>query len=479
MKYPLNPKAEILKWGPTPLYPLLRYETAMTGLFVVFPKLYPGYFWPKSLAISNKEQFIWMCEYDEFRKNGAKIFLKMMLPKNKRKIVRAKWKEAVLKLNKLENKIGDGVSHFSNNEIVELWKEFHHLTDNFWAHSSLPELSNYGSSELLAEQLKDLMTDKEIASAMETLCAPEGMSFYQEEEINLAETSDVVAHQKKYFWLKNSYANVEVLPVEFFEKRKKEISSNIREMVANRFKRVKGEKDIIQKKYKLPPELRDMGDAIADGIHWQDARKKEIWIYLHYEDVMLREIAKRISADKDLLTLATHEEIPDIFSGTVSIDILKPRLNGTGIYTENAIIQIVNTEDVTRYWKLYVDIKPEKNIKEFKGIIASKGNGQLVRGKVKIVLDPHGEVEFINGDVLVTTMTTPEFIFVMKNAAAIITDTGGLTSHAAIVSRELEVPCLVGTKIATQVLHDGDLVEVDANVGIVRVLKRALKIKKK
>jgi pyruvate,water dikinase len=61
----------------------------------------------------------------------------------------------------------------------------------------------------------------------------------------------------------------------------------------------------------------------------------------------------------------------------------------------------------------------------------------------------------------------------MKKAAAIVTNEGGITSHAAIVSRELGIPCVIGTKIATEVLHDGDLVEVDANHGKVIVLERA------
>ena len=58
------------------------------------------------------------------------------------------------------------------------------------------------------------------------------------------------------------------------------------------------------------------------------------------------------------------------------------------------------------------------------------------------------------------------------NSGAIITDDGGLTNHAAIIARELKKPCIIGTKIATSVLHDGDLVEVDANKGIVKVLRR-------
>ena len=67
-----------------------------------------------------------------------------------------------------------------------------------------------------------------------------------------------------------------------------------------------------------------------------------------------------------------------------------------------------------------------------------------------------------------TPMTRPEFLPLMKKAKAIITDEGGITCHAAIVSRELGIPCIIGTKIATKVLKDNDLVEVDAEKGIVR-----------
>ena len=83
---------------------------------------------------------------------------------------------------------------------------------------------------------------------------------------------------------------------------------------------------------------------------------------------------------------------------------------------------------------------------------------------------------FQDGSVLVTGMTRPEFVPLMKRASAIITDEGGITCHAAIVSRELKKPCIIGTKIATQVLKDGDLVEVDADNGVVRILERDDKI---
>jgi pyruvate,water dikinase len=68
-------------------------------------------------------------------------------------------------------------------------------------------------------------------------------------------------------------------------------------------------------------------------------------------------------------------------------------------------------------------------------------------------------------------MTTPELVPLMQKAAAIVTDLGGILSHAAIVSRELGKPCVVGTGKATQVLNDGDLVEVDAENGTVRKIE--------
>ena len=74
------------------------------------------------------------------------------------------------------------------------------------------------------------------------------------------------------------------------------------------------------------------------------------------------------------------------------------------------------------------------------------------------------------GDIIVSTMTTPDFVPAMQKAAAIITDEGGITCHAAIVARELNKPCVIGTKFATEILKDGDEVEVDADNGIVTKL---------
>lgn len=123
-------------------------------------------------------------------------------------------------------------------------------------------------------------------------------------------------------------------------------------------------------------------------------------------------------------------------------------------------------------------------IKEFKKIIIKKdstsvgagmkgmpANPGVAKGHVKIVNEIVDLKKMKRGDILVSQATSPDLLSGMRKAAAIITDEGGITCHAAIVSRELNIPCIVGTKNATKILKDGYLVEVDANKGVVKVLK--------
>jgi pyruvate,water dikinase len=108
-----------------------------------------------------------------------------------------------------------------------------------------------------------------------------------------------------------------------------------------------------------------------------------------------------------------------------------------------------------------------EGIQEISGLVASPG---IMRGRVKIVKEKKDMNKILPGDILVATTTRPELMPAIRRCAAIITDAGGITSHAAIVSREFKIPCIVNTKIATQVLKDGDMVEVNANKGVVKIL---------
>src|SRR5262249_49927533 len=95
----------------------------------------------------------------------------------------------------------------------------------------------------------------------------------------------------------------------------------------------------------------------------------------------------------------------------------------------------------------------------------------LITAKVRVIVDyAKDKHNFQPGEVLVTGMTDPNYLPLMKKASAIVVDTGGLLSHAAIVARELKIPCIIGTERATKVLKNGDVVKVDADRGVVRII---------
>jgi len=117
-------------------------------------------------------------------------------------------------------------------------------------------------------------------------------------------------------------------------------------------------------------------------------------------------------------------------------------------------------EEARQYYKKY---------KLIKGLAGYKGT---VTGKVFYVKNPDKPPKIKNNRILVTSLTSPKLINHIKKSKAVVTDEGGLLSHAAIICRELNTPCVIGTKIATQVLKDGVKVEVDANKGVVTKLKK-------
>lgn len=130
---------------------------------------------------------------------------------------------------------------------------------------------------------------------------------------------------------------------------------------------------------------------------------------------------------------------------------------------------VTDQGEVKKFIAEQIHQETQEEIHELKGQTAFPGK---VKGIVKLVFGAQHNNKVEEGDILVATATSPQYLPAMKKAKAFITNVGGITCHAAIVSRELKKPCIVGTKIATNVLKDGDLVEVDAEQGIVKILSK-------
>ncbi len=188
----------------------------------------------------------------------------------------------------------------------------------------------------------------------------------------------------------------------------------------------------------------------------------------------LQRIAKKYGL-KDWLevTFLTPYEIIDLLKyGKVDKNIIKQRKKGYCLLILNKKIRLLNKKEQKYVLKNFQVKAPRKHkvtkkIKQVKGIIASTGK---TTGIAKVIYSSKDFHRFKQGEILVAKMTSVDFMPIISKASAIVTDEGGITCHAAIVSREMGIPCVIGTKIATKVIKDGDLVEVDADNGVVKKL---------
>jgi len=469
MKYPsiFKEKIELLKWGPIPgkYFYVSEFEDAV---FKECVKKYKCEAWPKAILIFNKERFVWLNDLSEIQSVGKRVFVKFMLPEKKRSSLKKDWIKKVKSLTLIQKKINEKIlKSLSNKEFNSFYDKFYKAIVDFWAPTIPSELGNYGSGKFLEDKLKKIIKNKDgLSSAMEALTAPETISFYQQEEIDLSETNNLKKHQEKYFWIRNSYHGTKTSSLNFFKERKKDLDPKIRKNIEKHLKEVKEKKKETILKYKLPKEIINIAKAICEGISWQDERKKYIFIYIHYKDLFLKDIARKHNLLVSSLKNYSFQEI--IETKDIS-NLIKKRQDIFGFFIVNNQVKELSKKESIYYWKKYVEEKIKKNINKIKGIVASQGKKAIIQGKIKIVLDPQTK-NFKTGNILVAPMTSPEYVFLMKKSSAVITDAGGLTSHAAIVSRELKIPCIVGTKIATEVLKDGDKVVIDVKRGIIKRL---------
>lgn len=128
-------------------------------------------------------------------------------------------------------------------------------------------------------------------------------------------------------------------------------------------------------------------------------------------------------------------------------------------------VKQIPKEKINKTLGYYLTKEEVKKTDVLKGMTAFPGK---FSGRVKIILRKKDLSLLKKGDVLVTLTTTVDYIPFLSKIVGIVTDYGGMISHAAIIAREMKIPCVVGTKVATKTLKDGDHVEVDANKGIVK-----------
>lgn len=280
----------------------------------------------------------------------------------------------------------------------------------------------------------------------------------------------LLAHQQRYHWIYNDYAVVRQLDAKFFLERIAHLLKNKAELAreAKELKEIgtvsrRQEKLIAGKK--LPKQFVNIARILTTFARWRDERKS----HNQMANAVIFKFAQDTSRRTDIkhadLEMLFWPELSQVLGGNrTSTRRIPSRLQGLFFTGDqhNPKTAITGAQGKA-LWTALEDAMAAHS--RLEGRPAFPG---LVRGTARIVRHQGEFHKMKKGDILIAPNTRPEYVPIMKIAGAIITVEGGVTSHAAIVSRELRVPCIVGVQTATRSLNDGDVIEVDANKGIVR-----------
>jgi len=235
-------------------------------------------------------------------------------------------------------------------------------------------------------------------------------------------------------------------------------------------------------------DRRKLGGMILDTLHNDDQLVADIqwaqeygWLLTWSVEVALhaaanlqpfyKRVSEEIGVTFDDFSHLTSAEILGCLRGESEVPSEKVKLRKEAyvFLYDNGVAMAVVGQQAKSIMKWVTDgiNQISHDITELEGQAASPGRA---RGPVRLIRYAQNANELQDGEILICSMTSPDYVPAMKRAAAIVTDEGGMLCHAAIVSRELGIPCIVGTRIATRVLNDGDEVEVDADAGVVRKL---------
>lgn len=384
----------------------------------------------------------------------------------------------------------------SNDNFLEIFQDFSEKYFAFWQEMIFLDSYDYAGEALLNKVLGDergLISNEDLA----TLLAPVKVSFLQKERLavlklaqkieknealrkdclekghalvmnkNLWLEKELKAVSQKFHWIENDYAVFSFLESEYFfkkvltlltERDKMEVEIRMFEEIRD----IENKKKIIASKNHLSKKFIEVADYFAQLGSLRDQRKSYNQLCSGTIEIFAKEFSQRSGIGLQQVEQLFYDELAEIFSSDLIVEKSQKRLGGFFYFPDKT------GEKISEFYG--------NSARQLNALIRS-GIGGKLSGRVafmgkkggiaKIIRDKRDFYKMEKGDILIAPNTRPEYVPIMKIAGAIVTEEGGITCHAAIVSRELKIPCIVGVQGVTNALKDGDLVEVDAVRGII------------
>ncbi|MFZ2664480.1 MAG: PEP-utilizing enzyme [Patescibacteria group bacterium] len=392
------------------------------------------------------------------------------------------------KLVRFTKKIGKGgLKHLSNDRLRELLEQFYNYYLELLVFVAVP----HSIERYFETKIRDEVKSKK---DLEILLSPASLEFKELEDM-----LKIVEHIKKhgydetyqnlleeqmnnYCWLNMWDITENPLTLDHYDKSVKEIEQTLKNPAKEIEKLKNAEKNAQLKltrtleKVGASRSLQDHVNLLQEYIKLRTVRKNSISEAHYYIKPLLLEIAKKLNINSEDIFFLSYQEIINLMKRPsrrllIETEILK-RKGGWGILMLNGNIIILSgikgvVEAIERYHIIPKPIEGKNNL-----ITGRSANNGYAKGPAKIVYNVGQLNKVAKGDILVTKMTTPDFVMAMNKCAGIITDEGGITCHAAIVSREMNKPCIVGAKNATSNIQDGYIIELEATKGFARIVQK-------
>jgi phosphoenolpyruvate synthase/pyruvate phosphate dikinase len=344
-------------------------------------------------------------------------------------------------------------------------------------------------AELVKQRIFDAVPEDERMRAFGELTAPAYVSYIAEEQIALlgvldrmrkgAKTPEEMRGEltpvwQKFWWTSLGWESLAVKTVDDFvrdlEEYDRTIESPATALAARREApgAVKAQRERIVRRFGISGDTMRLVGAFETYTELHDVRK-EMQVKTFYAiHLLMREVARRVRMDPDDGEWFTIDEICSFLRGKgfPKGEAARRRQATFALLKDGSLVVRSGDEAIAAAASELGQDKKEG--KELSGMGASPG---FARGTVKVCNGAKDAFEKVGeGDVLVCGMTLPDYIAAMRKCVAIVTDEGGITCHAAVISRELRKPCVIGTRHATRTLKDGMIVDVDADRGVVRII---------
>lgn len=452
-----------------------------------------------------EDYLYWYYNEEDMTRLRIQVVERLNADKNFLKDHETAWKKSELSFLETCRKIDHSyISDISDDKLLSLYKEFYDAyVEEYAIAMGLLESFSMQVDSFFRPELEEFLRTKttkinsnakkyDLNEVFTLLLSPIDESFINQEFRSRLHIMKAIIEKKPedriskmledhacaFHWVENNYAKIRALDEVYFkEKINNEIKLGINPdaelgKMDLYISEIKRKKQNLIKELNPPKEILNIIKATESFASMQDVRKKCVLIANHYQKLYMNEIGRRCNLNEKQMNYTVFPEMKALLAKPPSkeyIQKLKDRKKASlcvaaiddkedcQIFEGDAALEVFN--------KVF---NPKIKTGEIKGVCASPGK---VRGIVKIVRKTHDLASVNKGDILVASMTRPEMVVAMEKAKGIITDEGGVTCHAAVVSRELGIPCIIGTKIATKILKNGDLVELDANNGIARIIK--------